>query len=376
MAGAMVCSSFAVRPAKNGVGMTRTLFTAFLGLGLAFSLSAKLRASESKPLVIAHRGASGYLPEHTLVAKAMAHAMDPDYIEQDVVLTRDGVPVVLHDHYLDTVTDVAEVYPQRKRADGRYYAIDFLLEEIRGLRVQERFDRKTGAAVFPQRFPIDLEIPSLRVPTLAEELDLIRGMNRSRGKDVGVYVELKSPWFHRDEGADLVGATLEVLEARGFLKPGAKTFLQCFEPRTVKELRARLKDRVPLVLLIEDPAWKGVPGIRAEDLLTRSGLAEVSKYADGIGLPISLLLKPRTQWVVGMPRYRKTPVYGFAREAGLKMHPYTLRADALPAPFRSLGEVTQALFHDLEVDGVFSDHPDQVLDFLVRSGRRKAPRGR
>lgn len=101
---------------------------------LALSLSA---GAIAKPLVIAHRGASGYLPEHTLEAKALAYAMKPDYIEQDVVMTKDDQLVVLHDHYLDRVTDVAERFPHRAREDGRYYAIDFTLAEIKSLRVTE-----------------------------------------------------------------------------------------------------------------------------------------------------------------------------------------------------------------------------------------------
>ncbi len=103
---------------------------------LALSLSANAFAD---PLVIAHRGASGYLPEHTLPAKALAYAMKPDYIEQDVVMTKDDQLVVLHDHYLDRVTDVAERFPDRAREDGRYYAIDFTLAEIKSLRVTEGF---------------------------------------------------------------------------------------------------------------------------------------------------------------------------------------------------------------------------------------------
>ena len=116
-----------------------------VGLGhLAMPMAAD--AQPSRPIVIAHRGASGYLPEHTLAAKAVAHAQGADFIEQDVVLTRDDQPIVLHDVHLDTVTDVAQVFPGRKRGDGRYYAIDFTLEEIQRLRVTERVDHQTQRA--------------------------------------------------------------------------------------------------------------------------------------------------------------------------------------------------------------------------------------
>ena len=120
-------------------------------------------------IVIAHRGASGYLPEHTLAAKALAHAMGADYIEQDVVLTKDGVAVVLHDIHLDTVTNVSTVYPGRAREDGRYYALDFTLNEVKRLTVNERIDLKTRKPVYHRRFPVGKS--HFQVPTLAEEIE-------------------------------------------------------------------------------------------------------------------------------------------------------------------------------------------------------------
>ena len=112
--------------------------------------------AQKEIIVVAHRGASGYLPEHSMEAKVLAHAMGTDYIEQDVVMTKDDYLVVLHDHYLDRVTNVAEVYPDRKRKEGRYYVIDFTLKEIQNLKMTEGFRIKEGNKVanFPQRFPI------------------------------------------------------------------------------------------------------------------------------------------------------------------------------------------------------------------------------
>ena len=108
----------------------------------------------SDKIVIAHRGASGYVPEHTMESKAMAHAMNADYIEQDIVLSKDGIPIVIHDIYLEEVTDVALVYPERSREDGRFYVIDFNLDELMRLSVHERIDLSTKNAVFPNRYPL------------------------------------------------------------------------------------------------------------------------------------------------------------------------------------------------------------------------------
>ncbi|MCA9216274.1 MAG: hypothetical protein KDB27_24565, partial [Planctomycetales bacterium] len=120
---------------------------------IGFSLFLPSLAMAEPTIVIAHRGASGYLPEHTLPAKALAYGMGADFLEQDVVLSRDGVPIVLHDIHIDTVTDVAKKFPNRKRGDGRFYAIDFDVAELKTLDVVERFDAQTKKAVFPNRFP-------------------------------------------------------------------------------------------------------------------------------------------------------------------------------------------------------------------------------
>ena len=162
-------------------------------LALALLLPVAADAADYRPDIAAHRGASGYLPEHTLPAKAMAYAMGVDYVEQDVVMTRDGKLMVMHDILVDTTTDVAKKFPDRHRDNGRYYACDFTCDELRTLRVTERFDPKTGKAVFPDRFP-DSPI-GYQIPTLEEEFYQVQGLNKSTGRNVGVYVEVKEPEF-------------------------------------------------------------------------------------------------------------------------------------------------------------------------------------
>lgn len=125
--------------------------------GMAHAAEPVAKDKSADKVVIAHRGASGYLPEHSLPAKAMAYAQGADYLEQDLVMTKDNELVVLHDHYLDRVTDVAERFPDRARKDGRYYAIDFTLPEIKSLKFTEGFDiDKEGKKVqsYPGRFPM------------------------------------------------------------------------------------------------------------------------------------------------------------------------------------------------------------------------------
>ncbi|MFP4283731.1 MAG: glycerophosphodiester phosphodiesterase [Opitutales bacterium] len=322
---------------------------------LRFSLLCLLMMASlhgAGPLIIAHRGASAYLPEHTLEAKAMAHALGADYIEQDVVLSRDGVPIVLHDIHLDTVTDVASRFPARAREDGRFYAIDFDLAEIRSLRVSERFDPATGAAVYPNRFPVGQGL--FRVPTLAEEIELIQGLNRSTGRTVGLYPEIKSPAWHRQEGYDISRLVLATLADYGYSQRSDPVFVQCFDAAETRRLREELGTDLRLVQLIGANSWQE-SATDYDQLVTREGLARVARYADGVGPWIPLIIHGFE--ANGQPQL--TAFMEHARAAGLLVHPFTLRADALPAGARSYEHLYAALVEHAGVDGLFTDFPDR-----------------
>ena len=304
---------------------------------------AKLVAEE--PLVIAHRGASGYLPEHTLEAKAMAHAMGAHYIEQDVVLTKDDQPVVLHDIHLDTVTNVAELYPGRAREDGRFYAIDFTLAEIKRLTATERINLKTGKAVYPQRFPARRS--NFQVPTLAEEIELIQGLNQSTGREAGIYPEIKAPGFHRKAGKDVSKIVLSTLQRYGYRSKADKCFVQCFDLQETRRLREELGCKLRIVQLM------GVTGYANSS--TAEGLRKVAEYADGVGPSLALIFKR----VDG--KAQVTSFVTDAHVAGLVVHPYTLRADEVPPLAGSYSEFVLTVFGDAKVDGAFTDFPDQTI---------------
>lgn len=312
--------------------------------------------AEARPLVIAHRGASGYLPEHTLAAKAMAHGLGADFIEQDLVLTKDDVPVVLHDVHIDTVTDVAKVFPQRKRADGRYYALDFTVAELKQLRVTERFNAKTGAPVFPKRFPAGLA--EFRIATLEEELQLIQGLNRSTGRTVGIYPELKQPKWHREQGRDISKVVLPILARYGYATKSDACFLQCFELAEVKRLRGELGWKGRLVMLIEAKA-KGEDGTDHAALCTPAGIKELAGLVDGIGPNIGRVV---TWSPTGEAKL--TALVKVAHEAGLAVHPYTIRIDELPKNCPSAEALHAALFRDAGVDGIFTDFTDVTRAWL------------
>jgi len=320
---------------------------------LLLFLAVALDAAEPRPLIIAHRGASGYLPEHTLAAKALAYGQGADFLEQDVVLSKDGVPVVFHDTVIDTTTDVAKQFPGRQRADGRFYALDFTVAELKRLNVTERFNPKTGKAVFAHRFPVGAG--SFQVVTLEEEIRFIQSLNRSTGRHVGIYPELKAPAWHRKEGRDLAAAVLPILRQYGYDDKAAACYVQCFEYDEVKRLRGELGWRGQLIMLLGGKGM-GPGGTDFTYLQTDAGLAELAKLVDGIGPPIGSYVTGKS------PAERQvTDLAARARKVGLKSHPYTLRADELPKCVTSVDELLSALFTEAKVDGLFTDFPDLCI---------------
>jgi len=337
-------------------------------LALLLAGCGTLTSTSSRPIaeadnmksftVIAHRGASGYLPEHTLEGAAMAHAMGVDYIEQDVVLTRDDALIVLHDLYLDAVTDVAQRFPGRQRDDGRHYAIDFTLEEIRSLRVHERLE-PNGHPAFPNRFPATSGI--FRVPTLAEEIELIQGLNRTTGRDVGLYVEPKSPAWHREQGKDLVADVLELLADYGLADASDKVLLQSFDPDALRYAREALQSELHMVQLIGENSWRESTA-DFDYLRSPKGLAEIAGYAQGIG--------PWLPQVIEIEDVRTSNISDLvarAQQLGLFVHAYTLRADQLPSSIDSMAEAVRIMVAEAGLDGVFTDHPDQVIEHLPKA---------
>lgn len=325
----------------------------FAGCCIAWGMMASAVAA---PIVIAHRGASGYVPEHTLEAKAFAYALGADYLEQDVVLTKDDVPVVLHDIYLDTVTDVAQRFPDKKRADGRFYALDLTLAELKQLKVTERFNAKTGQPVYPKRFPAHQS--SFQISTLEEEWQFIQGLNRSTGRNVGIYPEIKQPKWHRAQGHDISKIVLPLLARYGYATKSDACFVQCFELGEVRRLREELGWKGNLILLIEGGA-KGADGTDYAHICTAAGLDEVKGIIDGIGPAFSRLVT----WSAD-GKAKLTGLAALAHERHLKMHPYTIRRDELPKNCPSIDALHAALFRDAGIDGVFSDFSDLTLAWL------------
>ncbi len=338
-------------------------------MGATFSTTA----NADDKVVIAHRGASGYLPEHTLPAKAMAFAQGADYLEQDLVMTKDDQLVVLHDHYLDRVTDVADRFPDRARKDGRYYAIDFTLAEIKSLKFSEGFTIENGKKVqtFPGRFPMGKS--DFRVHTFEEEIEFIQGLNRSTGKNIGLYPEIKAPWFHHQEGKDIAKRVLEVLKKYGYTKKTDKIYLQCFDANELKRIRNELEPKMgvdlKLVQLIAYTKWNETEEQQPDGkwvnysydwMLEPGAMEKIAQYADGIGPDYHMLIADSSTnghiIINGMVKE--------AHEHQLEVHPFTVRADQLPPYAKDVNELYDALYRQADVDGLFTDFPDKAISYL------------
>lgn len=315
-------------------------------------LLSNSRSHKSRVVVIAHRGASGYLPEHSEGAKVLAIAQGADIVEQDVVLTRDGVLVVSHDITMDATTNVHDIYPGRAREDGGYYYADFDWTELRSVSLRER-SLNSGRA--GSRFPFATSTGIMR---LEDEVTLVRGLNATLAKKVGFHIELKSPaWHFEQTGAHMADQLMKVLEELALLDSPEPCFIQCFEAGELQYLRETLKCKLPLVQLLGGKPLGLLPDraadTEADRLATlKAELSEIAKYADGIGPAIPLLITS-----VG-GRAKSTGFAEAAKAAGLVVHPYTVRKDDLPAWCQDVDDLHRWLIDELKVDGFFTDFPD------------------
>jgi glycerophosphoryl diester phosphodiesterase len=314
-----------------------------------------------RPLVIGHRGAAGHRPEHTLAGYELAVDLGADFIEPDLVSTRDGVLIARHENEIGGTTDVADKFPQRKATrvvDGvaitGFFTEDFTLAEIKTLRAKERLAfRNQGWNGF------------FEVPTLQEVIDLAKRKSKSKetGRTIGIYPETKHPTYFRSIGLPLEATLVKVLEANGYRGPHAPVFIQSFEVQNLKDL-SRMT-RVPLVQLLEVRTAKPYDFVVAGDprtygdLMTPAGLAEIAKYAKGIGPNKRNILPTNPDGTLAAP----TTLVRDAHKAGLVLHPYTFRSEpTFLAPDYQLDPQKEYLqFYQLGVDGLFTDFADAAV---------------
>jgi glycerophosphoryl diester phosphodiesterase len=330
----------------------------------------------NRPIVIAHRGASGYRPEHTLESYRLAMDLGADFIEPDLVSTKDGVLVCRHENEIGGTTDVTqkpEFLERRttKEIDGvpvtGWFTEDFTLAELRTLRAEERLpELRPDAAHFDGHF---------HIPTLDEVIELARTESAARGRTIGIYPETKHPTYFQSIGLPLEPPLLSALERAGWTDAAAPVFIQSFETENLRMLRGMTGVRlIQLMEAVGQPydLTRAGDARTYADLGTPAGLAEIAKYADGIGPNKALVIPRDAQGRLAAP----SPLVADAHAAGLAVHPWTFRRENvfLPADFQD-GDPTDPAFPripgDLRgeimaflaagVDGVFADFPDIAL---------------
>jgi len=317
-------------------------------------------ARAADPLIIAHRGASGERPEHTLAAYERAIDQGADYIEPDLVLTRDGVLVARHENEIGGTTDVA-AHPEfadrrtSKMIDGvevrGWFTEDFTLAELRTLRARERLpDLRAANSRYDGLYPI---------PTFEEILQLVRAKEAEAGRRIGLYPETKHPSYFAGIGLPHQAALLELLGAYGYVTEADPVFIQSFEVDNLKAIRA--VSRLRLIQLVEPSGGPAdQPATRYEDMLTLEGLNAIAAYADGIGPAASLVLD----------ELGASALVGRAHDAGLAVHAWTMRVENgfLPPRFQRPANAEGQGDFDAYVramaatgvDGLFTDFPGRT----------------
>jgi glycerophosphoryl diester phosphodiesterase len=345
--------------------------------------AAQDRSGEENPLVIGHRGASGYLPEHTLQSYALAIKLGADYVEPDLVATKDGHLIARHEPDITNTTDVAE-HPEfagRKRTamvDGfpvtGWFASDFTLAEIKTLRARQTFPER------PQRFN-----GRFKIPTLEEVIDLVKRESRKRDRRIGIYPETKHPTYHKDLGLALEPRLVKILKHAGWDSRRDPVFIQSFEQSNLMQLNRMIGVR--LVQLVDandvnpdgtldytapfdrpyDWTVSGDPELESRTFgffATDEGLEEISTYADGIGpwkryIVSTLGTGPESSRTLAPP----TDLIQRAHAHGLLIHTWTFRNEQsrLVSDYggNPINEYLQ--FYELGIDGVFSDFPDTAF---------------
>ena len=331
------------------------------------SQQARPHGEEPVPLIIAHRGASGYLPEHTLGAYTLAILQGADYVEPDLVMTRDGELVARHDNELGLTTDVAQrpQFADRKRTQAvngvtltGWFSEDFTLAELKTLRAIERIpDIRPGNARLDG---------SLDIPTLQEIIDLVKLLQQSEGRRIGLYIETKHSTHFQQLDLAMEEPLVRTLQRNGYAGRDAPVYIQSFEVNNLKTLSELTQLRLVQLFGRGQPYDQQVSGsdLNYAQMATAAGLKTISRYAAGVGPEKSYVIPRDANGNLGQP----TDFVPNAHAAGLKVHPYTFRAENafLPTDLRkgasaaNRGDIEAEIraFLDAGIDGLFIDQPD------------------
>lgn len=319
--------------------------------------------SNQKPLIIGHRGACGYRPEHTLASYELAIVMGVDYIEPDIVSTKDGILIARHENDITETTNIANKpeFAHRKntkRIDGKkitgWFADDFTLTEIKTLRAKERLPFRNH--FYDQKFEI---------PTLQEIINLAQQKTAETGRIIGIYPETKHPTYFQSINLALEEPLVDILHKNGYVSSDAPIFIQSFEVENLQQLKKMTN--LPLIQLLDDKNMQPYDFVvkgdsrTYGDLTSLQELAKIAEYAEGIGAYKGLIVP------IGVD-INSTTLITDAHAVNLKIHAWTFRNEEqyLAPDYQGNPQTEYEQFFKLGIDGVFSDFPDLAVTICNR----------
>ncbi|CAF4791689.1 unnamed protein product, partial [Rotaria sp. Silwood1] len=310
----------------------------------------------TRPLVIGHRG-SAYLPELTLESQSMAHALRADIIEIDVCLSRDNQLIVVHDLYLNAISNVENIFPNRNRSDGYHYVIDFNLEELRRLNIHERTSPFTNIQVYPSRFPSSSTV-QFHLSTLNETIELLLGLSHSTNRQYQLLIEIKNPEYHTQYNRSISSILLSTLNAYNLTELNDPIIIQTFHIEELIHIRKNLLSKLRLVALL---TWNWLNESSSDYDFYRSeqGLQNLSTIVQAIAPNMELLVN----FALDGSFINVTNLTLLAHKYNLSVYPWTFRRDTFKGNFEQLINI---FYKTVKVDGFITSQPDVVIELLEK----------
>ncbi|CAF1208725.1 unnamed protein product [Adineta steineri] len=332
------------------------MFVYMLNIHLILIFIVNICQGIERPLVIGHRG-SAYLPELTLESQSIAHAYQADMVEIDVCLTRDNQLIVIHDLYLNAVSNVKDIYPNRSRSDGYHYVIDFDLNELRNLTIHERIIPFTNTQVYPARFPSSSSIP-FHLATLNETIELLLGLSHSTNQQYQLLIEIKNPEYHSQYNTSISSILISTLQAYNLTESHHPIVIQTFHIEDLLYIRENLNSRLRLIALL---TWNHLNESSSNFDFYRSeeGLQKLETFVQAIAPNMELLVNFAEDGSI----INVTNLTVLAHKYNLAVYPWTFRHDTYKGNFEQLID----FFHrTVQVDGFITSQPDIVIELLEK----------
>ncbi|CAF0849922.1 unnamed protein product [Didymodactylos carnosus] len=336
---------------------------------LNYTVQSKVVIKEKRPIIIAHRGAPAHLPELTIPSEALSYGFDADIIEIDICLSKDDQLIVIHDLYLDSVTNVRNLFPSnRNRSNGLHYVIDFTLSELRTLSIHERFNYDTGKQIYPKRFPSAVWPSSFKLSTLNETLELLLGLNYATNKVKDLLIEIKKPEFHEENGKLISKILLELLNSYNITKQTDPVIIQTFHIPELYRIRNDYQSNLRLFALF---TWNFINESSTDYDIYRSeaGIKNLSTIVQAITPIYEFLVEFNENGLFES----KTNLTDLAHKYNLAVYPFTFREDNLGKYKGTFIEFVNYFWNIIQIDGFITDHSNLLIEHVRKLSTNSDP---